>query len=145
MGVQLCISLNCFFLLTGLERALGKRSLPHVRKDTMILDCWNGSWNFQEIHVPFRMCGRNLSDVYCSDVVLYQESGQSLPTARRPWGAVQLQTGRHQQVSAASVIVQDLPGVCALKVSASCGAKLSVSKHLESGVCFKEIRNFYQS
>jgi hypothetical protein len=113
----------------------GGGSLPHVGKDTIIPDCRNGSWDFREIHVPCRMSGRNLSNVYFSDVVLYPDWGESFPTAWCQWGAVWLQTGIHQQDSAVSVIAQDLPGVCALKVSATCDAKLSVRVKILNQEC----------
>jgi hypothetical protein len=50
-------------------------------------------------------------------------------------GAVWLQTGRHQQVSTVPVIAQDPPGVCALEVTAACGAKLCVKVNILNQEC----------
>jgi hypothetical protein len=80
------------------------------------------------------MSGRK-GDVYCSDV-LYPDSGQTIfPYCKTSMKSRMTSDWETQQVSAAPVIAQDLLGVCALKVSASCGVKSGVRVNILNQEC----------
>jgi hypothetical protein len=80
------------------------------------------------------MCGRK-GDIFCSNM-LYPDSGQTIfPYCKTSMMSHMTPDWETQQVSAAPVIAQDLLGVCALKVTASCGVKWDVRVNILNQEC----------